>query len=133
MAPIQFLSGFSGTTPSSTNFLHASATASIPPFTEAVRVPPSASRTSQSISIVIPGIFSKSTAILSERPIKRWISAVLPEILVLSRALLTFVEPGRSEYSAVSQPPLLTCGGTLKSSESAVMTLVFPETESTEE
>jgi hypothetical protein len=55
----------------------ASASATKPPVTDAVRVPPSASSTSQSIEIVRSRAI-ESTAARSARPTRRWISCVRP-------------------------------------------------------
>jgi hypothetical protein len=65
-----------------------------------------------------------------ERPIKRWISCVLPDgwPLVTSRAVLVPVARGSIEYSAVTHPrplPRRNCG-TLSSTEAAHNTRVVP-------
>ena len=72
----------------------------------AVRVPPSAWRTSQSTVTVRSPRRPRSTTPRSERPIRRWISWVRPPILpaVASRCVRSAVERGSIEYSAVTQP-----------------------------
>ena len=57
----------------------AHAIATQPPVIDAVRVPPSACITSQSIVMVRSPSFSMSTAVRSERPINLWISKVRPD------------------------------------------------------
>jgi hypothetical protein len=84
----------------------ASASAVQAPVTEAVRVPPSAWSTSQSTqSVRSPSAFASTTE-RRLRPISRWISSVRPDGLprLISRSVRRSVEPGRSEYSAVTQP-----------------------------
>ncbi|SLC96359.1 Uncharacterised protein [Mycobacteroides abscessus subsp. massiliense] len=72
----------------------------------AVRVPPSACNTSQSIAMVFSPNADKSIQARSERPIRRLISWVRPPTRPLtdSRSLRVCVEAGSIAYSAVSQP-----------------------------
>ena len=84
----------------------ASASATYAPVIAAVRVPPSACSTSQSITIVFsPSAFVSTTA-RSARPMSREISCVRPPILplTLSRSLRLLVARGSIAYSAVTQP-----------------------------
>ncbi len=97
---------------------------------DAVRVPPSAPITSQSIVIMRSPSFAMSTVARSARPIKRWISCVRPPILPLlaSRCVRSTVARGSMLYSAVTQPvprPRIQ-GGTRSSYEAAQMTRVSP-------
>src|SRR4051812_6392083 len=95
----------------------------------AVRVPPSASRTSQSIQSVRSPTFARSTTARRLRPISRWISTVRPSTLPpRSRALRVLVLPGNIPYSAVSQPlPLpMRNGGTANSTQQGQSTVVRP-------
>ena len=81
---------------------------------EAVRVPPSACSTSQSISTVRSPSAAVSTTARMERPIRRWISCVRPEgrPLLTSRGVRLAVARGSMEYSAVTQPlPVLRRNG----------------------
>ena len=73
---------------------------------EAVRVPPSARMTSQSIQIVRSPSASRSTTPRSERPINLWISMVRPPCRprVASRAARVSVARGIMAYSLVIQP-----------------------------
>ena len=70
------------------------AMATQPPVIEAVRVPPSACSTSQSIQIVRWPIFFRSTTARSERPMRRWISDERPSSLPreMSRGFRSSVE-----------------------------------------
>ena len=72
----------------------------------------------------------------NERPIRRWISWVRPDCVPLaaSRVTRSPVEPGRSEYSAVTHPlPLPRIhGGTRSSTEAVQSTRVRPIETSTE-
>ena len=83
------LMGHALISPASISFLQASAAATLAPVMLAVRVPPSAASTSQSIHIVRCPSFSKSIAARIERPISRWISDERPSIfpLLMSRCL----------------------------------------------
>ena len=84
----------------------ASASATYAPVIDAVRVPPSACRTSQSMTIVFsPSAFVSMTA-RRLRPMRRLISWVRPPTLPLraSRSLRVFVERGSISYSLVTQP-----------------------------
>ena len=84
----------------------ASASATYAPVIEAVRVPPSACRTSQSSTMV----FSPSSSMLMtarrERPIRREISWVRPPTRPFSdsREERVLVARGSIAYSAVTQP-----------------------------
>ncbi len=84
----------------------ASASATYAPVIAAVRVPPSACSTSQSITMVFSPSALVSTTARSARPIRREISCVRPPILplTLSRSLRSFVARGSIAYSAVIQP-----------------------------
>src|ERR1022692_2603068 len=108
----------------------ASASATNPPVIDAVRVPPSACSTSQSITTVRSPNFAVSTTARIERPMSRWISCVRPDgrPLVTSRGVRLAVERGSMEYSAVTQPfPLLRRkGGTVSSTVAAHNTCVLP-------
>jgi hypothetical protein len=108
----------------------ASATARKPPVIAAVRVPPSAWSTSQSTqSVRSPSAFVSTTE-RRLRPIRRWISSVRPDDLPreISRSVRRSVEPGSSEYSAVTQPRPCPCRkrGTLSSRQTVHSTLVRP-------
>src|SRR5262245_5139408 len=71
----------------------------------AVRVPPSASMTSQSIQSVRSPRSSMSTMARIDRPISRWISLVRPSVLPeRSRGFRLSVEAGSIPYSAVIHP-----------------------------
>src|SRR6478752_6961226 len=72
----------------------------------AVRVPPSACRTSQSNTMVFSPRALVSMIERSERPIRREISCVRPPILPLtdSRSDRVLVARGSMAYSAVTQP-----------------------------
>src|SRR3954467_3857939 len=84
----------------------ASASATYAPVIAAVRVPPSACRTSQSIAMLFSPSAPRSIAARSARPISRLISWVRPPIRPLtdSRSLRVCVARGSIEYSAVTQP-----------------------------
>src|SRR5580693_7917631 len=103
---------------------------------DAVRVPPSAWRTSQSTVICTSPSATRSHTARSERAMSRWISWVRPDCLPLaaSREARSGVEPGSIEYSAVTQPlPLPRIqGGTRSSTEAVHRTLVRPIDTSTE-
>src|SRR5690625_760978 len=86
--------------------------------------------TSQSTQIVRSPIWSKSTIDLSVRPIKRWISIVLPPTFPLddSRIFRVSVARGNMAYSAVIQPfpcPRIN-GGTRSSILALQITFVSP-------
>ena len=72
----------------------------------AVRVPPSACRTSQSRAIVFSPSALRSMQARSERPTSRLISCVRPPTRPLtdSRSLRVLVADGSIAYSAVTQP-----------------------------
>src|SRR5581483_8619390 len=100
------------------------------PVIEAVRVPPSACRTSQSGTIVRSPIAAGSTIARSDLPISRWISCVRPDgrPFASSRGVRLAVERGSIEYSAVTQPfpvPRMNCG-TASSMVAAHSTRVLP-------
>ncbi len=84
----------------------ASRRAIYPPVIDAVRVPPSAWITSQSIRIVFPPRSSRFTEALSERPMSRCIYFVLPLAPFRSRRTRVFVDRGSIENSAVIHPPV---------------------------
>ena len=100
----------------------------------AVRVPPSAWMTSQSIQIVRSPSFAISTTARSERPMRRWISWERPLGPFALAGRRVFVERGSIPYSAVTQPwPLpFRNGGTFSSTEAVQITLVSPNATSTE-
>src|SRR5918996_343162 len=120
------------------SFRQAIATAKLAPVMAAVRVPPSACKTSQSTQIVRGPSFSRSTTARSDRPIKRWISVLRPSIrpFATSRGFRVCVEYGSIEYSAVSQPPVTPCSfihrGTFSSMVTPQITRVLPIVTSTE-
>ena len=101
------------------------------PVILAVLVPPSAWITSQSTMILRSPNFSKSTTARKERPIRRWISIVLPESfpLLLSLRFLVLVARGSILYSAVTHPvPVsLKKGGTEFSIVAEQITVVSPK------
>ena len=114
----------------------ASTSATQPPVMEAVRVPPSAWITSQSmVKVRSPSCFMFS-AERSARPMRRWISMVRPPCLpaVASRFMRLPVERGSMPYSAVTQPwPLpLRKFGTFSSTLTLHTTRVSPNSISTE-
>ena len=102
-----------------------------PAVMEAVRVPPSAWSTSQSIVIVRSPSLGISTAARRERPIRRCIS--LPRAfcfpLLMSRGLRWWVARGSIAYSAVIQPlpEARMKGGTFSSTEAVQSTWVLPQ------
>src|SRR5206468_9735851 len=112
----------------------ASATATKPPVMAAVRVPPSAWMTSQSTQTVRSPILARSTTARRARPTRRWISCERPLGPRFSRGVRVLVERGSIAYSAVTQPspcPFRN-GGTLSSTDAVQMTLVAPNSTSTE-
>ena len=114
----------------------ASAMATKAPVIDAVRVPPSACVTSQSIQTVRSPSASSWTTERSERPMSRWISCVRPPTLpaVASRVVRVLVARGSMPYSAVTQPlplPRRNCG-TRSSTLAVQMTRVLPHSTSTE-
>ena len=101
-----------------------------------MRVPPSACKTSQSITIVFsPSSFIFTTA-RSVRPTKREISWVRPPSFpfTLSRSERVCVARGNIEYSEVTQPlPLsLSQRGTPGEKDATQRTRVFPNSTRTE-
>src|SRR5882724_7717492 len=112
----------------------ASASATKPPVMAAVRVPPSAWMTSQSIHTVRSPSLPRSATARSARPTSRWISCERPLGPRFSRFMRVLVERGSMPYSAVTQPspcPLRN-GGTLSSTVAVQITLVAPNSTSTE-
>jgi len=96
----------------------------------AVLVPPSACNTSQSTIKVLSPSAVRSVTARSERPIRRWISWLLPATLPNdeSRGVRVTVARGSMAYSAVIQPlpPPLRKPGTLSSTLTEHSTRVFP-------
>jgi hypothetical protein len=91
------------------------------PVIDAVRVPPSACVTSQSIQIVRSPSASSWTTDWSERPMSRWISCVRdrPPCPLSPRACACVRRAGSMPYSAVTQPlpvPRRNCGTALRRS-----------------
>ena len=83
----------------------ASAAATQAPVIEAVRVPPSAWSTSQSMQSVRGPSASRSTAARSERPISRWISTLRPSSRPL-RAVARFpLQGGVREHGVLRREP----------------------------
>src|SRR5262245_18275648 len=82
---------------------NASCSATSAPLIAAVRVPPSASSTSQSSVIVRSPNAVRSVTARSERPISRWISCARPPVW-LERGVRSPVARGSMPYSAVTQP-----------------------------
>ena len=128
--------GWVSSVPSATSRLRASCKATYPPHIDAVLVPPSACRTSQSIvTSRSPNDFISHTA-LNARPIKRSISKVRPFCFPFfaSRETRSWLDPGSIEYSAVTQPspfPRIHLG-TSSSIETVHSTLVRPKLTRTE-
>src|SRR6266700_5886237 len=107
-----------------------SASATHAPVIEAVRVPPSASSTSQSTVIWRSPKASRLRVVRSERPIRRWISTVRPLCFPAeaSRRVRCRVARGSMPYSAVIQPRPwpLSQGGSRSSSVAVTRTWVSP-------
>src|SRR6187402_2448631 len=107
-----------------------------PPVIDAVRVPPSACRTSQSIQMVRSPSSVRRATDRSDRPIRRWISWVRPPTrpALASRCVRVVVARGSMPYSAVTQPlPVLRRNGGTRSSTLAVqITFVRPTSIRTE-
>ena len=82
---------------------NASCSATSAPLIAAVRVPPSASSTSQSSVIVRSPNAVRSVTARSERPISRWISCARPPVWLV-RGVRVPVARGSMPYSAVTQP-----------------------------
>ncbi len=122
--------------PAATNFPRARARATQAPVMEAVRVPPSAWRTSQSRMMVRSPRAFMSTTERRERPMRRWISWVRPPILPrsASRAVRVRVARGSMPYSAVTQPrpELRSQPGTPCSMVALQRTRVLPDSMRTE-
>ena len=116
----------------SRNFIHwmQSCSATQAPVMAAVRVPPSACSTSQSIEIWRSPSWVISTMARSARPIRRWISCVRPDAwpTVTSRRVRSEVARGSMPYSAVTQPRPwpLSQGGTRSSRLAVHRTWVSP-------
>jgi len=106
------------------------------PVIAAVRVPPSACSTSQSIWMLRGPSTAVSTTARSERPMRRWISCVRPDCLprAASRSPRVLVARGSMPYSAVTQPRPLSFrnGGTRSSTLAVHSTRVSPNATSTE-
>ena len=102
----------------------------------AVRVPPSACRTSQSSAMVFSPSALRSMHARSARPTSREISCVRPPTRPLtdSRSLRVFVADGSIAYSAVSQPSPepLRHRGTPSVTLAAHSTFVSPNATSTD-
>ena len=98
------------------------------PVIEAVRVPPSAWITSQSITICRSPMAGRLTTARSERPMSLWISCVRPDGLpeFTSRRVRSWVARGSMAYSAVTQPlpEPRSQGGPFSSSEAVQRTFV---------
>src|SRR6185503_14681350 len=107
-----------------------SASATQAPVIEAVRVPPSAWMTSQSMVIWRSPMATRSTTERKERPIRRWISTVRPPCLPAeaSRRVRSLVARGSMPYSAVTQPRPwpLSHGGRRSSRLAVTRTWVSP-------
>src|SRR5580658_8718654 len=101
------------------------------PVIEAVRVPPSAWITSQSMVIWRSPSALRSTTERKLRPIRRWISTVRPFCLPVdaSRRVRSSVARGSMPYSAVIQPRAwpLSQGGRRSSSVAVTKTWVSPK------
>src|SRR5215210_8391932 len=128
--------GWAAILPAATSRVNASWAATYAPEIDAVRVPPSAWRTSQSSTIWRSPVSTRSVTDRSERPIRRWISWVRPDGLPLltSRFERSDVDPGSIEYSAVSHPDPLPRihGGTRSSTDAVHSTRVLPIDTSTD-
>ena len=122
--------------PASTSFCMARPRATNDPVMEAVRVPPSAWITSQSIQMVRSPRRVRSVTARSARPISRWISWVRPPMRprVTSRGVRVSVERGSMPYSLVIQPlpELRIQEGTASSTDAVQITRVLPTSISTE-
>src|SRR5215218_4412315 len=114
----------------------ASARATYAPVMAAVRVPPSACRTSQSMAMLFSPSAARSIEARSDRPISRLISWVRPPMRPFtdSRSLRVWVARGSMEYSAVTQPSPdpLRQRGTPSVTLAAQSTRVRPNSTSTE-
>jgi hypothetical protein len=117
-------------------FCNARTRATNPPVIDAVRVPPSAWMTSQSIHTVRSPSSLSFVTDLRDRPMSRWISWVRPPTFPAdaSRCVRVEVARGSIPYSAVTQPlPLLRRNGGTRSSTLAVhITRVRPASMSTD-
>src|ERR1039458_9666026 len=130
MAATKSLMGAAVNVPASIRRCKASPSATKAPVIDAVRVPPSAWITSQSIQIVrSPNRFKSATA-RSERPIRRCISCVRPLCFprAASRAVRVSVERGSIPYSPEIHPlpELRRNTGTVSSTDAVQMTRVLP-------
>src|SRR5688500_4097368 len=128
MAATRRRTGDCATCPFATSHPNASWTATQAPVIAAVRVPPSACRTSQSTRIVNSPKAKLSTIARTLRPMSRWISWVRPPNWLRSRAVLVRVARGSIAYSAVIHPsplPFLQAG-TVSSTDAAHSTRVSP-------
>ncbi len=108
----------------------ASANATHAPVIDAVRVPPSACMTSQSMSTCRSPRHGRSHTLRRARPIRRCISCVRPltRPVMLSRAIRTGLDRGSIPYSAVTQPSFcpLRNRGTRSSTVAVHRTFVRP-------
>src|SRR5712691_1206331 len=116
--------------PAVTSRSNASASATNAPVTDAVRVPPSASMTSQSTQTVRSPRLCWFMTARSERPMSRWISSVRPDCFprAASRGVRCSVARGSIPYSLVTQPlpePFRNWG-TPSSTLAVQTTRVFP-------
>src|SRR5687767_10795761 len=97
---------------------------------EAVRVPPSACSTWQSIAIVCGPILDRSIAARSDLPINRWISVPRESVCpVFGQGLRCGVLAGSITYSAVNHPPARSGanhGGTSAVTDAVQSTIVPP-------
>ena len=111
----------------STSLWKACISATYAPVIAAVLVPPSALITSQStVNVRSPSRSIRATE-RNERPIKRWISAVRPDVALRSRDVRVCVDRGSIEYSAVIQPePVPTAKRGSRSSVVAAQSTVVP-------
>src|SRR6266550_4059187 len=122
------LTGVLGSFPAVTIQSKASTIATDAPVIAAVRVPPSATSTSQSsLTVNSPNLKSSSIA-RPLRPIRRWISWVRPPSWARSRDVRVLVARGSIAYSAVSQPSPLPRfqPGTPSSTDAVQSTRVAP-------
>src|SRR5262249_13718270 len=126
----------SHTRPSAAGYGPPSASATYAPVIAAVRVPPSACNTSQSIAMVFSPSAARSIQALSDRPTSRLISCVRPPTRPLtdSRSDRSWVAAGSIAYSAVSQPcpDPLRQRGTPSVTLAVHITLVSPNSTNTD-
>ena len=91
--------------PFSMSFSTASEAATQAPVIDAVRVPPSAWSTSQSMHSVRGPSRSRSTTARSERPMSRWISTLRPSSLPLALSRCFPLERGIGEHRVLRGEP----------------------------